>query len=76
MKLSEQAIDAMPTGSKLRKRLSYELNVDRTTIDRWVEKNEEDGDLTRITALNIISEETGLAMDEILISESTKKVTQ
>lgn len=61
----------MPTGSKLRKRLSYELNVDRTTVDRWVENNKEDGDLTRIKALQIISEETGLDMDSILVKENS-----
>lgn len=68
MILSKQAIEAMPTGSKARKRLAYEFNVHINTVDSWIEDNKEDGPLTRVNALNFISEETGMSQEEILIN--------
>lgn len=72
MKLSKAAIKALNNDGKLRKRLAYELNVHITSVDRWIEENEEkeDSRLTTVKAVNVISEETGMSQDEILINVS------
>ncbi len=74
MKLSPQAILILQNtdNSKLRNRLVYELDTHINSLNRWIEKNEENGDLTKILALQIIEEETGLAQEEILLEEVSK----
>lgn len=70
MKLSKAAIEAIQNKDvlRLRNRLSLELDVHSATVERWARDNDDDNRLTTVTALQIISEETGLSQEEILIN--------
>lgn len=68
MKLTEKAIEAIKLDLKCRNRLAYEMNTHSATVDRWLEKNKNDGPLTTSTALRIISEETGIKESELLVA--------
>lgn len=70
MKLSEAAVVAIKENMKLRNRLTFILDCHPDTLTRWVRENEEDGNLTKVTAIQIIHEESGLAQSEILTPES------
>lgn len=72
MKLSETAIETIKHKDhlRLRNRLALELDVHSSSVERWLKENESDGSLTRASALRIIMEETGMAQEEILTSES------
>lgn len=74
MKLSKAAIEAIQNKERLRlrNRLSLELDVHSATVERWARENNDDSDLTKATALQIISDETGLTQSEILVEEVTK----
>lgn len=67
MKLSYKAIQAITT--KTRTRLALDMNCSVYTVDRWINDNEENGDLTKSKCIQIISEETGLQNSEILEEE-------
>jgi hypothetical protein len=66
MKLTKKAIDAINENGRIRNLIAAELNCSEASVRRWVEKNDDDNDLTKISCLNIISAETGLEQDEIL----------
>lgn len=64
MKITDKAKKAMTPKTKAR--LALALNCSIYTVDRWIKDNEENGDLTKASAVQIIKEETGLNQDEIL----------
>ena len=64
MKLSDSAISKISVRTK--NRLALELNCSVQTIERWIKLNEDNGNLTKTTALQVIGEETGLDQSEIL----------
>lgn len=68
MKLTKKAIKAITT--KARNRLALELDCSAYTIGRWITDNENNSDLTKAKAVEIIAEETGLSAEEILESET------
>lgn len=69
MKLSQQALSAMPKDSRLRKLLAVELDLDIRTVNTYADRNEENNLLTTVKAVKVISKETGLIQDEIVIEE-------
>lgn len=69
MILTKPAILAIKGSTSCRERLMRELSVSRTTVYVWIKENAPDGDLTKARALQIISEETGLASDQLLEHE-------
>lgn len=69
MKLSQQALNAMPKDSRLRKLLAVELDLDIRTVNTYADRNEENNLLTTVKAVKVISKETGLIQDEIVIEE-------
>lgn len=71
MKLSSAAISAITVRTK--NRLALELDCSVPTVDRWIKDNEENGDLTKATAIRIISEETGLDSSQILEEDTVKE---
>lgn len=76
MKLSPEVIEIIRDRNKLRirNRLALELDYSQQSIENWLSENEHDGKLTTATALKIITEETGLSQDQILIeAEAVKK---
>lgn len=46
--------------------LALQLDCSVPTVDRWIKANDENGDLTKSAAVQVISEETGLNQSEIL----------
>jgi len=66
MNLTNQVIEILRENMALRNRIAIELDCSEQTIRRWLNENEPDGDLTKASALKIISEETGLTNEEIL----------
>lgn len=72
MKLSQKAIDAITVRTK--NRIALELNCSVPTVDRWIKENEDNGDLTKAKAVEIIQEETELLKNQILEVGKTNKV--
>ena len=64
MKISKPAIGKITVRTKNRLALEFDCSV--PTIDRWIKDNDENGDLTKARAIQIISEETELSDSEIL----------
>lgn len=73
MRLSEKAISLLTT--KAKNRIAMDMDCSVFTVERWIKDNEDNGDLTKAKSLQIISEETGLPMEEIL-EESDVNETQ
>lgn len=68
MKIKQSVLDQIKGNSRLR--LALALNCSEQWIIKLMEKNQPNGPLTLIAALNAISEETGLTQDEILEADS------
>lgn len=51
---------------RTKNRLALEFDCSVPTIDRWIKDNDENGDLTKARAIQIIAEETELSDSEIL----------
>lgn len=64
MKLSSISISKISVRAK--NRLALELDCSVQTVERWIKENEDNGNLTKATALQVIGEETGLDQSEIL----------
>jgi hypothetical protein len=62
--ISQEACDRIKGNNKIIGRMMHAFDKHWTTIDRWAE--EKDSRLTTPTAVQIISEETGLTKEEIL----------
>lgn len=69
MKLSQTALNAMPEGSRLRKLLAVELNIDIRTVNKHADDNVDNNVLTTVKAVKTIARETGMIQDEIVIEE-------
>jgi hypothetical protein len=74
MQLTNKAINKITL--QARNRLAVELKCSVPTVDRWIKKNEVNGDLTKTIALQVISEETGLAYSQILEDKNSKRVAK
>lgn len=70
MKLRKNTGKLIIENRKLINRLGYELGGEKgahtNTIERWIDDNKENGPLTTVKAIEIISEETGLTQEQIL----------
>jgi transposase len=64
MRLSSLAISKISVRTK--NRLALELGCSVQTIERWIKQNEDNGNLTKATALQVIEQETELDQSEIL----------
>lgn len=69
MKLTSTAIDAINEKGYIRNLVAVALDTSESSVRRWVNENEENNDLTKKKALDIISRETGLSETEILTPE-------
>lgn len=49
--------------------MGEEKGVHTNTVERWNEDNKENGPLTSVKAVRIISEETGLTQEQILTEQ-------
>jgi DNA-binding transcriptional regulator YiaG len=66
MKITESTISKIRTNVRVKNRLALALDCSVPTVERWIKENESNGDLTKATAVQIISEETDLTQGEIL----------
>ena len=64
MKLTNKAIDLIKKNTRIKNRLALALDCSGFSVERWIKIN--DDTLTKAIALEIISEELGLPVDEIL----------
>lgn len=68
MKLSKLAILAIKGAELgLKTRIQEETGVHYATVCKWIQKNEDNGELTKASMVKIIQEETGLTTDQILV---------
>lgn len=67
MKITSTAINKITVRTKNRLALAFNCSV--PTVERWIKENEENGDLTKAMAVQIISEETDIPATEILEEE-------
>lgn len=69
MRLSDRAIEAI-NNSKTRQKIAIELEVIETSVRNYIKANEDNGELTKASVLQIIEEETGLNQKQILVEET------
>lgn len=64
MKLTQKAIEALTV--RTRNRIALEMDCSVPSVDRWIKENEDNGNLTKARIVEIIKEETGLKLPQIL----------
>ena len=64
IKLKPEIIEAIRGKQRLKNRMLYELNMSEATLYRLLRTNSDD--LTKATALNIISEELSIKKEDLL----------
>lgn len=65
-RLNETAIEAVKKSLAAKNRLQFELNKSYLTIQRWLKDNSPN--LAKGRALKIISEETGIDQNDLLLN--------
>lgn len=73
MKLSEQAIAEVSKNRKLINLIAIKRDSHSGTVERWLRENKDDGELTKISTIELISQETGLDNKQILSENDTAK---
>lgn len=63
-KLKDEILEAIRKSSQIKNRLQLELDKSYPTLNRWLKTN--DDNLTKVQVLNIVSDELGIAKDELL----------
>lgn len=69
MQLKSEIIERINGRIDLKRRLVDELSVHRQTLWRWLDENIEDGPLTKIKPLGIISESLNVPVEDLLVSQ-------
>lgn len=69
MKLTTKALKAIEKDSSIANLIAAEFKCSEQTVKRWVEANDKDSDLTKVSALEIIKKKTGMTEEEILTQE-------
>lgn len=71
MRLSATALQKINT-TQVRLRLAMQFDCTERWISQLIKENQNDGDLTKASAMQIIREQTGLTDQEILVEETTE----
>lgn len=66
-KLTEIAIEMIAKNRKLINLIALKRDSHSGTVERWVRENKDDGELTKISNIELISQETGLPQEQILV---------
>lgn len=66
MYLTQLAADVISKNVRCKNRLALELDCSVDTVERWLSENKVNNDLTKVTALKVINEETGLSQNDVL----------
>lgn len=69
MQLTKIAADKVKKNRRCINLIALAMDAHSGTVERWLKENESDGDLTKAKVVEIISEEIGLAQEEILTEE-------
>lgn len=67
MKLRDDIIDKVKGNHGLRKLIQAALGVSRTTVWNHLDKNEDNGDLTKLASLKLIAEHYNEQPEELLV---------
>jgi hypothetical protein len=73
MIIADIAIKSIHGNTQAKTRLAQSLKASIHTVERWIKDNLENGPLTRILAVEIISEETGIEFHKV--TEKTNVAT-
>lgn len=73
MILSKKAIEWLTNNRKTRTRIAITLEAHPATVDRWVSQNNKN--LTKADALNVIQQDSGMNYGELLINEEPPRLT-
>jgi hypothetical protein len=66
MIITDKAIKLIQNNTQAKNRLAFELACSIHTVERWIRDNQDNGDLTKTAAVEIIMEETGLSFQQVL----------
>lgn len=66
MKLTQKAIKAVKSSTPTKLRIALELDITEQWVNESLLRNKENGPLTTVAALRIITNDTGLSQQEIL----------
>lgn len=66
MKLKQEIVDRLENNLGLKKKIIAHLGVANSTMQRYLQRNEVDGDLTKLSVLNLIKEEYNLPHEQIV----------
>lgn len=69
MKIEKTILRRINKSQKVRKQLSAELAKDLRTINSAAQKNEDEGLLTTVLAVKVISQYLSVSTNEVLVSE-------
>ena len=69
MKVKNDIIKKIRESASLKRELLYKMGWSETTLYRYLRENSTDGDLTKASALKIISTELEISESEILTDE-------
>lgn len=73
MKLKAEVIEKINENLKCKRRIRNYFDLSDNALRNWLRANEDDGDLTKQSALEIISEELKIVKSKILENHSTEK---
>lgn len=74
MKLTKAAIDAILEHTPaIKQELAMTLTCSEGTINRHLRENQDNGDLTKVAALQVIRQRTGLSDEQILEEDTVKE---
>jgi len=65
MKLTEKAIELLTETGALRLNIALLMDCSESTVRRWINENEPNGDLTKFEVIQLIRKETGLQIKEL-----------
>lgn len=66
MRLKQKIVLKIKGMPRIPTRIAYEINISIQTAYRWIAQNKENGDLTRLKILQILSEELNVPIDDLL----------
>jgi hypothetical protein len=74
MKIKQEVIERINGRQDIKRALALALNIDRSSLWRWTQENRENGPLTTLMAVKIISERLGITTEEAVTECATETV--
>ena len=76
MRIREDVIKSARKSHKIKTRIMLDLNISLPTVYRWLELNENNGNLTRLQVLLIFAQELGFTSKDTLEGVELSKLIQ